>query len=533
MKNKGMSTKKLGLIGITVMMLIAILSACSGSNDKPQSSPKESATAEPGQNNGEKTPPAETMEISWMPLPGNLVENSYAQQYIEKKFNIKIKPYLNPQDGYMDKQRILLGSGDIPDVFYVPDPQDINRYAAQGLIAEVPKELIEQHAADSFKVLNDFAPQAWYYSNYNGSNYGLPTVYYTGQYNSKQIWRDDLLKKAGVESIPVTLEEYENAFAKLKAIGVYGITSYGNSDYNQFHSIFGAFGIMPIQWMEKDGRIVNGAVQPEAKEALALLADWFKKGYIDPEFVTGKELDVKFANGKVAFFDSGATNALDETNPNSMISKIKQLNPEGSVAFGELPKGPGGQYGWAWGTGGHIWAFGKQLQGQPEKMAKILEIMNTIQNDEETFKALAWGEEGKHWSYNDAAAGLESGLKRLSPFDDGAKLQAEGLRDAGMTTAFANQGNPALYEKFASKQDLELLKLNSIPKTDLFGKSGVLPSSGTYWGDLSKLKVEAYTAIIFGNKPVSYFDDFVKQWNDLGGEQLEKEANELYAQIKK
>lgn len=520
---------KWGATSMVSVLLLAALSACSGANNTKESTSSQNVAG----STGDTTTSSETMEITWMPLPGNLVDNSYAEQYMEKKFSIAIKPYLIPTEGYMDKQKILLGSGDIPDVFYVPDPQDLNRYAAQGLLAEVPKELIEQYAPDSFKVLNDSAPQTWYYTNYNGLNYGLPTVYYTGQYNAKQVWREDLLKKAGVESIPVTLDEFEAAFAKLKKIGVYGMTTNGNSDYNQFHSIFGAFGVMPTQWMVKDGKVVNGAVQPEAKEALALLADWFKKGYIDPEFVTGKELDVKFVNGKVAFLDAANNESLDDKNPDSLISKVKQINPEGSVAFGELPKGPGGQNGWAWGMGGHIWAFGKQLEDQPEKLAKILEVLNTAQNDEETFLALTWGEEGKHWEYNDPAKGLESGIKRLSPFDDIAKLQAEGLRDAGMTTEFANQGNPALYEKFADKDKLELMKLYSKPKMDLFGKSGVLPSSGTYGGDLSKLKVEAYTAIVFGNKPVSYFDDFVTQWYDLGGKQLEKEANELYGKMQK
>jgi len=45
---------------------------------------------------------------------------------------------------------------------------------------------------------------------------------------------------------------------------------------------------------------------------------------------------------------------------------------------------------------------------------------------------------------------------------------------------------------------------------------------------LIKLKTDTYAAIIRGDKPISVFDDFVKQWNDRGGSQLEKEANDLY-----
>ncbi|MBD2843658.1 hypothetical protein IDH44_00525 [Paenibacillus sp. IB182496] len=533
MQKKGSSWEKWGAASVTLLLAASLLGACSGGDNVPANSRDNGSAPSAGtagNKDGAAAEPREPIVIKWMPLPGNLTDNSYAQTYMEAKFGVTIEPYIIP-DGYMEKQQILLGSNDIPDIFYVPDPQYISRYAAQGLLAEVSPEVIEAHAPDTFKMLNAFAPQAWYYSNYDGANYGLPTVYYTGQYNTKQLWRDDLLRQVGIDTIPVTLEEIEAAFAALKEIGVYGMTTNGHVDYNQFHSIFGAFGVMPIQWMERDGKVVNGATQPEAREALALLADWFAKGYIDPEFVTGQELETKLVNGKVAFYDSGNNNALDPDNPNSVISKIKQLNPEGSIAFGELPKGPGGQHGWAWGTGGHIWAFGRQLEDEPEKLAKILEMINTIQNDEETFLALAWGEEGKHWAYHDPERGAEGGLKRLPPYDDGAKLQAEGLRDSGLTTEFANQGNPALFEKFTAKETLEQQKLYASPMSDLFGKAGVLPSAGQYWGDLSKLKIEAYTAIIYGNEPIAYFDEFVRQWNELGGAQLEQEANELYAQM--
>ena len=43
---------------------------------------------------------------------------------------------------------------------------------------------------------------------------------------------------------------------------------------------------------------------------------------------------------------------------------------------------------------------------------------------------------------------------------------------------------------------------------------------------------ETYIAIITGDKPISYFDEFVDKWRKAGGDTLEKEANEWYASIK-
>ncbi len=46
------------------------------------------------------------------------------------------------------------------------------------------------------------------------------------------------------------------------------------------------------------------------------------------------------------------------------------------------------------------------------------------------------------------------------------------------------------------------------------------------WVNLTKLELDAYLQIILGNKPIDYFDEFVKQWNQQGGEAITKEVNE-------
>lgn len=498
------------------------LTACSNGGGEAVSS-----TASP---NASAAAQAKPMEIKWMVPSADLTANSYAVQVLQEKFNVKINYYSIPQADYVQKQQILLTSGDVPDVMFIYDPNQLFKYASQGLLAELPLKTIEQSAPKTKAVLDSFAKQGWYYTNQNGKNYGLPTTYFTGQFNAKQGWRTDLLKKAGVEKIPETLDEMTAAFAKLKQIGVYGMTTNGNSYYFQFWSIFGAYGVMPTQWMLKDGKVVNGAVVPEAKEALTLLADWYKKGYIDPEFVTGKDLDKKVVEGKIAYTHSTSMANFDLGNPQSMISSMKKANPEADFQVAPLPKGPRGQQGgWAWGTAGSAFAFGKHMEQQPEKVKKVLEIMEAIRNDEQVFLDAGVGVKGKHWDYS-TPSDSQSGIKFLPPYDDTAKLATEGLRN-NFDTLFAGGPAPAIFEKALGKSSVELLRRYNQPVWDIFGKSDVLPSSGKYWGDLTKLKLDAYVQIVRGDKPVSYFDEFVKQWNDMGGAQLEKEANELYKSV--
>ncbi|WP_164821390.1 extracellular solute-binding protein [Paenibacillus koleovorans] len=497
------------------------LTACSngGGTDASTASPSATATAQ-----------TKPIEIKWMVPSADLTPNSRTVQVLQEKFNVKLNYYSIPSADYVQKQQILLTSGDVPDVLFIFDPNQLFKYAGQGLIAELPLQTIQQHAPKTKAVLDSFAKQGWFYSNLNGKNYGLPTTYFTGQFNSKQGWRVDLLKKAGVDKIPETIDEMTAAFAKLKQIGVYGMSTNGNSYYIQFWSIFGAYGVMPTQWMLKDGAVVNGAVVPEAKEALALLADWYAKGYIDPEFVTGKDLDKKLVEGKVAYSHNSSVASFDLNNPQSAINAMKKINPEADLQMAPLPKGPRGQQGgWAWGTAGSIFAFGKQMEQQPEKVKKVLEIMEAMRNDEQLFLDAGVGVKGTHWDYS-TPADPQSGIKFLPPYDDNAKLATEGLKN-NFDTLFAGGPAPAIFEKALGKTSVEQMNRYNKPVWDIFGKSDVLPSSGKYWADLTKLKLDTYAQIVRGDKPVSYFDSFVKQWNEMGGVQLEKEANELYKSV--
>ncbi|RAV13344.1 extracellular solute-binding protein [Paenibacillus contaminans] len=511
--------------GITAAALLAtVLSGCGKSETEK---PAASSSPAPKQSEAAKTsePP---MEINWM-LRTNvsaLPENSYGQKYIEEKFNVKLKVTSIGYDDYQQKQKILLSSGTVPDVFYAATPADLKKFQSMGILAEVPMKSIEQHAPGIFAGINKYAASSWYIPNVEGKNYGLPTYYYSGQFASRAVWRTDLLKKAGIDKIPDTLEELEAAFAALKKIGVTGMTSRGNSEFAAFLQIFGAHGVMPTQWELKSGKAVNGATQPEAKQALTLLADWYKKGYIDPEFVTGKDTQQKVLDGKVAMFDYVGADTFP-----SWVEAQKKANPDAKIEMAPPPQGPGGRSTWAWGLTGNSWVFGKQLEKQPEKMNKILQIFDKLQNDEELYRGMFWGVQGTHWDYIDPAKGVEGGLKYLPPYNDGAERDKLGM-DGSYANLFVQQPNPAIADKYYDQALLKVQREYNYPRVGLFGKADAVPDAGKYWPDMMKLKVETYAKIVNGTLPVSAFDDFVKQWNDLGGTVLEKNANELYQQLK-
>ena len=52
-------------------------------------------------------------------------------------------------------------------------------------------------------------------------------------------------------------------------------------------------------------------------------------------------------------------------------------------------------------------------------------------------------------------------------------------------------------------------------------------SSASLQTELDTLEQEMYLSIIIGDKSVDYFDEFVKQWNSIGGETLLSEVKEV------
>jgi putative aldouronate transport system substrate-binding protein len=49
---------------------------------------------------------------------------------------------------------------------------------------------------------------------------------------------------------------------------------------------------------------------------------------------------------------------------------------------------------------------------------------------------------------------------------------------------------------------------------------------------LNKLESEAYLKIIYGEKPLEYFDEFVKEWKTNGGDQVTEDVNKWYQSLK-
>ena len=97
--------------------------------------------------------------------------------------------------------------------------------------------------------------------------------------------RQDWLDEAGLD-MPETLEDLEKVLAALKARGEDVIPmSLGNYGYNGSYYIMNAFDINMNWYYVQNNEVKLCFNQPGLKDYLTLMADWYAKGYIDPDFM--------------------------------------------------------------------------------------------------------------------------------------------------------------------------------------------------------------------------------------------------------
>lgn len=108
--------------------------------------------------------------------------------------------------------------------------------------------------------------------------------------------RMDMLADLGCE-LPVYLEDYEPVFSKMLEKG---ITPYAPPSTGYEKSLMGLFDVKEGFQLNANGEIVYGQVQEGFRQYLALMHDWYEKGYISRDFVSSTTKNNR------TLFDTGA-----------------------------------------------------------------------------------------------------------------------------------------------------------------------------------------------------------------------------------
>lgn len=520
--------KKVGALAGHALLIAALMAGCSSSEGE-----------QPSGTGGGEGP----VEIEW------LAYNSYAKpkidnpigKMVEERFNAKFNVwYIDPKN-WEDSLTVRLGAGEMPDIMKIQNAQNIPKYVKQGILAPIPRELFEKFAPEYTKFLDE--KKVWDRVTLDGQIYAIPTTNPDGNYPTAVIWREDWLKNVGIEKVPETIKEYEEALTKFRNDDPDKNgkkDTYGMSDF-AIPNILGAFGHpgiadfsgtqsgVSLEFVRKGDEIVFAAIQPEMKEALALLQRWYKNGLIDPEFLTSENTtgywpnSQAFFNGRIGLTGKGAhyhwRTEIDPTNPEDKgggsYHQFKQSQPNGSIVVGVPAVGPQGKSGVPqWDIASTPLGITTKAAKDPRKVETLLKMVEANATDFEFHLAMRSGEEGKDYKVDNG--------RYISLIDDpNNPRESRGINVFHMLIArddfYKTISGKFNYDYADRVYNYKGYQPVFVPPVEAYPK---------YLASLHKLTLETYFNIITGDLPVDAFDDYVQRFKAGGGDEIEKQIRE-------
>lgn len=482
-----------------------------------------------GKGAGEAADPKSSGEvnISMSLMGGAKTPDSWVEQALEEHLSeklgktVSINPVFYPDwDQLNTKINLLMSSKDTrPTILWTGDTKEYSKWIQAGAIQELTGAL-QEHGQE---ILNYYTKETLFYHTENdGKIYRIPGDVPEAGFMTT-ILRQDWLDKLGL-SVPSTLDEYVEvlrAFTHNDPDGNNKNDTYGLSGDNYYRSLtpfFYAFGVDPDQFMkQEDGTVKWGAVMPQAKEALAIIQQLYKEGVIDPRMTTSansadSKVNEIFASGKVG----SMYRFVDYFNPSNVATQAftKQV-PGGQYISIDPVKGKDGfasdlpdpQIGWCY-----------TVITDPAKVEDSVRILNDMLKPE-TYQLVAFGKEGEHYNLKDGVL-----VTNVNP-DEGNKLGLGNFDWIATRKDKANIKNTTEVNEIYAKK-IETTK----PMRDkiVFFKSLDRPEWDRYSEDVKKARDEVFWGIITGTQEISAFDSFVKKYDGLGGDKIDREANDHY-----
>ncbi|MFC5650263.1 extracellular solute-binding protein [Paenibacillus solisilvae] len=534
---------------LAIFLLLSVLAAC-GNEDSTETD-QANEPAETGSNGGpnsqnsngdepEKAPAEKKLLKFWTSSPEIAKVDAPGVKAIRDKFGVDVEFVPTGGEGFKEKVNLMISSGDIPDWMKEPSFTDYDKYLQQGIISEIPQELIEQYMPKYISWLKRFLGEdPFKYVRRDGKIYALPVIWDIGIDGMELAFREDWLKKVGITKTPETIEEMEAALTKFRngdpdgngKKDTYGMTASSENIESMFSSVFGAFDAYPNIFREKDGKIVRGEIEPGAKQALEVLNRWYKNELIDPEFVVNRGNNVEDKvltdkTGAVEFYWWSFLPGNAFLGGEQWYDKLLKKHPEFNFAITGGVKGPGGKYGIsqynpAYASGV---VFGKQLEKDQDKMIKYMQIFEASQFDPEIYEKLNFGEKDKQWKLS----GKET-VEYLAPYTDEKERQKLGLGSYSMSGSFNDYDFQTSYTSESSLRQLAKdTRAKGTRVIDILAPFNK-PVYNETQDKLKQFTTQNYIDFITGRKSLNDFEAFVADWKSMGGDKVLEEAQQVYA----
>ena len=276
----------------------------------------------------------------WMELHANLSPNyvnfgdSPFAQELQKRTGIEVE-YLHPSTGAAREAfNLMVADGNFPDIIqysfqgYSGGPE---KAIDDGVIIPL-NDIIDKWAPNLKKVFTDKPDWARQAKTDSGIYYAFP--FFRGDerllFSNGLMVRRDWLNELGI-SVPETLDDVHNILAAFR--DKKGIPAPFSADRsilignNAFIYAFGqAFGF----YVHEDGQIHYGVIEPNFRNYLTLMAQWYREGLIDQDIFS---LNATVVGSKITTGQSGMSYGGLNNPMNTWNLAAKKTNPDFSLVM--------------------------------------------------------------------------------------------------------------------------------------------------------------------------------------------------------
>lgn len=426
---------------------------------------------------------------------GETYEDNAYTRLIREIINVQNEDvYENYGDTYNVGISTMIATGNIADIMVV-DQKTMNAMQKNDQLADLT-EVYANCASDRIKdIYASYGEEILQGCTFDGKLMAFPETNISDGPNL--LWvRKDWMEKLGlsvpetiddVKHIALTFAEENPANQEMGNIGLaVSTTLYGgtgiSSEYGM-NLIFASFGAYPGRWLtDAEGMPVYGSVQPNVKDALGMLADW------QPFLIrTGKDGSVRYCNEKLTGNYVVVRKGYEYP---EIVPKILSVMFDYMRYSYDDPRGEFQQY------------YTGNIDPTARPLAINLDYNQALTICYENLQAALNGEKSE-----DELEILERSFEKV------CRAYLENPK-----TASAEEWSAYLSRITACSllSDEKIQRVNTIYPTRT-------KTTETYRYTLKELESETFLKIIRGESELSSFDDFVKEWQEEGGNEIIQE----------
>ncbi|MBU5479740.1 extracellular solute-binding protein [Blautia sp. MSJ-19] len=469
---------------------------------------------------------------------GDTYEDNAYTRYLRKMLNIQNdNVYMESEDRYDEFVNILVKDQTLPDVLVVSDRETLKELVDNDLIEDLT-EVYENCTTSKIKeMFESYGSDLLNAGRFDGKLMAIPET--VTDHGPNLMWlRKDWMDELGLDE-PETLDDafdiidtfVENRMGTPEGeepVGLVCDTELVGSTSSSYSvdPVFDKFQASPQRWVKKNGEIIYGSVTQETKNALSYLHELYERGVLDQNFALRASNNLRdlVVNGRCgAFFGLWWT-------PNNPLMDVYEKDKTADWEPYYLQESEKGQAYASFRDNKYVVV--RKGYEHPEIVMKIISVLF----DYTRYEADDADEVNEYFAlnvdptarplvinvdYNEATFQITRDIRAV---EEGTKkeetLSAIEKSYYDACEKFLHENSDVAEDWAAYKSRVSAVgllvdghyqspEMNYLDDTD-----GEIPKS------LQKLEKDSFIQIIMGVKPVSYFDTFVKEWYEQGGEEL-------------